>query len=36
MIVHEWSADTTDVEEEGRRFGAAWTTQLRAARDSYL
>lgn len=36
MIVHEWSAESADAEQEGRRFGTAWAAQLVAARDSYL
>ncbi|KAA0959750.1 peptidase C45 [Microbacterium sp. ANT_H45B] len=36
MIVHEWSADAGEPREEGRRFGAHWSPQLAAARDSYL
>lgn len=35
MIVHEWSAESTDPEAEGRRLGAAWAPQLRAAHASY-
>ncbi|MEV8239277.1 C45 family peptidase [Microbacterium testaceum] len=35
MIVHEWSADGTDAEAEGRRLGAAWAPQLHAAVASY-
>ncbi|QLD11620.1 C45 family autoproteolytic acyltransferase/hydolase [Microbacterium oleivorans] len=36
MIVHEWASGDGDTEAEGRRFGAAWAPQLRAARDAYL
>lgn len=36
MIVHEWSSDVDGPHDEGVRFGAHWTPQLRAARDSYL
>ncbi|MFJ2368914.1 C45 family autoproteolytic acyltransferase/hydolase [Microbacterium sp. NPDC087665] len=36
MIIHEWTSDTTDAHEEGRRFGAHWAPQLTGARDSYL
>ena len=36
MIVHEWSAQTADAEQEGRRFGAAFADRLHAARDAYL
>ncbi|SDQ64790.1 C45 family peptidase [Microbacterium sp. cf332] len=36
MIVHEWSAESTDPEAEGRRLGEAWAPQLRAAHASYL
>lgn len=36
MIVHEWSSESADQYQEGRRFGARWAPQLVAARDSYL
>lgn len=36
MIIHEWSAEGAGPQEEGRRFGARWSPQLTAARDSYL
>jgi isopenicillin-N N-acyltransferase-like protein len=36
VIVHEWTADSSDAYGEGRRFGEHWAPQLRTARDSYL
>lgn len=36
MIVHEWVSDADAPHDEGARFGAHWSAQLHAARDSYL
>ncbi|MFE2771954.1 C45 family autoproteolytic acyltransferase/hydolase [Microbacterium resistens] len=35
MIVHEWTSETADPREEGRRFGERWASQLHEARDAY-